>query len=364
MRKRMMNAALAAVAFAALGLSGATAFAAAGPSAGASAAAVRTTIGAVALGEPARFENLTIIPLFLNAGLPAAAAAAAANAVTLDEALKKGWLKIRELDDGDVPRLVVDNRGDRPVFIMGGEVVTGGKQDRLIGGDALIRPKARGVVIPVYCVEAGRWTGVSKQFGTDENLGTWKLRSNAQAAAPAAQDSIWGEVEKMQSRAGADSSTSAYQDIYQDRKVSAKLAALEKNLRNVPRLAAGASGVLCAVGGTVVSLDVFCDPALFGRLWPKILRASALAAVTEDAAGATTRAVALAFLGTLSDARLAEIRGIDLGVDVRSEGGDITASALVHQGSVLHLSAFPVEEPAQWLQAPGLIEDSAQQRRE
>jgi hypothetical protein len=364
MRKTMMSAMLGVVVLAAMEMGGGAAFAAAGPAAGGSTAAVRAMIGALALGEPARFENLTIVPVSLSSRTVAAAAAAAANAATLDEALKKGWLKIRELDDGDVPRLVVDNRADRPVFIMGGEVVTGGKQDRLIGTDVLVRPRARGVVIPVYCVEAGRWTGVSKQFGTRENLGTWKLRSNAQAAAPAAQESIWGEVEKMSNRAGAASSTSAYQDIYDDRKVNARLAALEKNLAKVPRPAAGTCGVLCAVGGRVVSLDVFSDPALFDRLWPKILRASALAAVTEEAEGAATRAAALAFLGQLSEARLAESRGVDLGTEVRSDGGGITASALVHEGSVLHLSAFPAEESGNWLQAPGLIEDSLQQRRE
>jgi hypothetical protein len=258
----------------------------------------------------------------------------------------------------------VDNRGDRTVFIMGGEVVTGGKQDRLVGSDVLIRAKARGVVIPVYCVEAGRWTGVSKQFGTKENLGTWKLRANAQAAAPAAQDSIWGEVEAMQSRAGAASSTSAYQDIYDDRKVNARLESLEKNLSHIPRLAAGTSGVLCAVGGKVVSLDVFTDAALFEKLWPKILRASALSAVTEEAAGTTTRKDALAFLGQLSDAWFTEAKGVDLGTDVRSEGGGTTARALVHAGAVVHLSAFPADALSSGLQGPGLLEDSVQQRLE
>jgi hypothetical protein len=355
MRKMLRAGALAAVILAA---GGAVLFAEDGR-AGTAAAAVRAMIGTLALGEPVRFENLTIIPLSGSSKrMPAAA-------VPLDEALKKGWLRIRELDDGDVPRLVVDNRGDGTVFIMGGEVVTGGKQDRLIGGDVLLRPHVRGVVIPVYCVEAGRWTETSAQFGTKQNLGTWQLRANAQAAAPAAQERIWGEVDKMQDQAGAGSATGAYQDIYEDGKVNKRLLALEKGLKNVPRLASGTVGVLCAVGGKVVSVDAFSDPTLFERLWPKILRASALSAVTERAAGRTTRKSALVFLGRLSDSRFAEAHGIDLGTDVRSDGGEITASALVHDGVVLHLSAFPVAQPLEdRMQAPGNEEPAGQQGRD
>lgn len=305
---------------------------------------VRAAIGALAVGEHVRFENLTIFPLSWKKSALVSAAASSSFA-TLDEALKKGWLRIRELDDGDVPRLVVDNRSLRQVFVMGGEVVTGGKQDRLIQGDVLIGPWARGVVIPVYCVEAGRWTQTSAQFSTRQNLGTWQLRANAQAAAPSAQESIWGVVEKMQEKAGARSDTSAYQDIYADARVNARLESLEKALKNAPRLTAGTAGVLCAVGGKVVALDVFADAALFQRLWPKILRAAALASVTEDAAGSASRGDALAFLGRLSDSAFTEARGVDQGTEVHTNGRAVTAGALVHESGLVHLAAFPYLEP-------------------
>lgn len=329
-------------------------------------AALRSRVGSLVLGKPLSFQGLTIIPITtLSRWTPM-------PVVTLDEALKKGWLRIREIDDGEVPLLVLDNKSDRTVFVMGGEIVTGGKQDRLVGGDALIRPHARGVRIPVYCVEAGRWTETSAQFSTKQNLGTWSLRSSAQASAPAAQESIWGEVEKMQDRAGARSATGAYQDIYEDRKLDARLQALEAGLKNVPSLAAGTVGAICAVGGRVLSMDVFADASVFQRLWPKILRASALSAVTaaaEEPAGRTSRDNAWSFLERVSDLRFSEEKGVDLGVEVRGAGGGITASALVHDGAVLHLSAFPLpKEPPERQQAPGfapgLEEDDMPQGRE
>ncbi|MCX7038998.1 MAG: hypothetical protein NT005_07690 [Spirochaetes bacterium] len=329
-------------------------------------AAVRATIGSLVLGKPLRFKNLTIIPistLSISTAIPVA---------TLDEALKKGWLRIREIDDGEVPRLALDNRSGRTIFVMGGEIVTGGKQDRLIGSDALIRPYARGTKIPVYCVEAGRWTETTSQFSTKKNLGTWALRSNAQAGAPAAQENIWGEVDKVQDRAGARSATGAYQDIYEDRSLNERLLALEAGLKNMPRLAAGTVGAICAVGGRILSMDAFADPSVFERLWPKILRASALSAVTaaaDESSGETTRESAWQFVERLSDLRFSESRGVDLGVVLRSDSGSTTASALVHDGVVLHLSGFPVAETDRaWQQAPGfapgLDDDDSRQGRE
>jgi hypothetical protein len=321
--------------------------------------ALRGMIGSLVLGKPLRFENLTIIPI------STLSRSTAISVVTLDEALKRGWLRIREIDDGEVPRLALDNRSGRTIFVMGGEIVTGGKQDRLIGGDALIRPYARGIEIPVYCVEAGRWTETTSQFSTKQNLGTWALRSNAQASAPAAQENIWGEVEKMQDRAGAPSATGAYQDIYEDRELNARLLAVEAGLKNVPRLAAGTVGAICAVGGRVLSMDAFADPSLFERLWPKILRASALSAVTAAAdapPGETTRENAWQFVERLSDLRFSEGKGVDLGLVLRANGGSITASALVHEGAVLHVSAFPVAETGRAPhQAPGLEQDDYRQ---
>jgi hypothetical protein len=329
-------------------------------------AALRSMIGSLVLGKPLGFQGLTIIPITtLTRWTPI-------PVVTLDEALKKRWLRIREIDDGEVPMLVLDNKSDRTVFIMGGEIVTGGKQDRLVGSDALIRPHARGVRVPVYCVEAGRWTETTAQFSTKENLGTWSLRSNAQASAPAAQESIWGEVEKMQAKAGARSATGAYQDIYEDRKLNARLQALEAGLKNVPSLAAGTVGAICALGGRVLSMDVFADASAFQQLWPKILRASALSAVTaaaEESAGHMTRDNAWSFLEQVSDLRFSQEKGVDLGVEVRAAGRGITASALVHDGVVLHLSAFPLPRESPERQqapgfAPGLEEDDTPQGRE
>jgi hypothetical protein len=329
---------------------------------GGASSALRVMLGSLVLGKAMHFENLTIIPI------STLSRSAAISAATLDEALKKGWLRIREIDDGEVPRLSLDNRSSRTIFVMGGEIVTGGKQDRLIGADALIRPYARGIEIPVYCVEAGRWTETSAQFSTKQNLGTWALRSNAQASAPAAQENIWGEVEKMQDRAGSSSATGAYQDIYEDRKLNDRLLAVEAGLKNMPRLAAGTVGAICAVGGKILSMDAFADPFLFERLWPKILRASALSAVTaaaDESAGETTRESARQFVQRLSDLRFSESRGVDLGVVLRAEAGNITASALVHDGAVLHLSGFPVAETSRVpMQAPGLDRGDPAQRLE
>ena len=60
-----------------------------------------------------------------------------------------------------VNQLLVLNASDRPLYIMPGEVISGGLQDRTIGEELVIQPAKKPVPIEVYCVEQGRWSGRS-----------------------------------------------------------------------------------------------------------------------------------------------------------------------------------------------------------
>ncbi|HMJ80158.1 MAG TPA: DUF6569 family protein, partial [Candidatus Dormibacteraeota bacterium] len=81
----------------------------------------------VQVGDPVSAENLTVYPLRL------ARAAAPADALPLDEAMRAGIVTAREVPGGTVNALHVSNRGERPVYAMAGDLLLGGKQDRIIG---------------------------------------------------------------------------------------------------------------------------------------------------------------------------------------------------------------------------------------
>jgi hypothetical protein len=300
-----------------------------------STASVRKLLSSLALGSPARFGNLTLFPLSM------VKPAGPLPFVTLDEALKGKLLQIVELDGGTVPQVAIGNKSDKTVFIMGGEIITGGKQDRVVGGDVLIGPRTARVTVPVYCVEAGRWTYTTEQFTTKENLGTWSIREKAQSKAPSSQGGIWNDVSALAQKTASDSETSALQEVYEDEKVVQRINEMEKKLKDVPRLAPGTCGVVFGIGGKIISVDVFSDPSLFGKLWPKILRSAALSAVSDQAKGSVTKQQAEQFLQKLSDAGFTQSAGEGIEADVKANMDGMTIGALGFKGAAVHIAAFP-----------------------
>jgi len=85
------------------------------------------------------------------------------DVLTLDEGFAARKIRIREREDEDVNNLMISNRADKPVFLLAGEVILGGKQDRIIGANTVI-PARTQLAVPVFCVEHGRWDDSSKGF--------------------------------------------------------------------------------------------------------------------------------------------------------------------------------------------------------
>src|SRR5687768_11845760 len=99
--------------------------------------------------------------------------------LVLDEGMKKKLVVVKEASDsGDVNNLTLVNTSDRPLFLMAGEVVIGGKQDRIIGKNTIVAPKTTETV-PVFCVEHGRWSGRKADFQSAEALAHSTLRVKA-----------------------------------------------------------------------------------------------------------------------------------------------------------------------------------------
>src|SRR5438093_7460880 len=62
--------------------------------------------------------------------------------LTLDEGLRKGLVKVTELEQERVGELHVDNQSDRPLYLQEGERLYGGKQDRTIAVSMVLPPKS------------------------------------------------------------------------------------------------------------------------------------------------------------------------------------------------------------------------------
>ncbi len=302
---------------------------------------VMDLIRTLEVGEPVYHANLTIIPVYSTQIRDHSRYA------TLDEALEKGWLEITEVGSGTVPQVSVTNRSGRQIYIMGGEILTGCRQDRLVGRDVLLRPYATNVVVPVYCVEQGRWTYESEAFSSRKNLGTPMLRAEGQKASDAAQSEIWDRVSTMCRRSGAGSGSNRFQETYESEGARREIASYEKKMECIPSLYPDAIGVVIGVGGAITSVDVFANPNLFGELWPKILRSSALAAALSSSCGSVGQADAVEFLRKVHGMHFVRKPAIGLGIEHAAVDGEANVSALVYRDAVTHLAAFPDAGSAQ-----------------
>jgi hypothetical protein len=127
--------------------------------------------------EPIRNGSLTVFPVVASKSYPTG------EFLTLDEGLRSGDVVVTEYGNvrgllrrhnapanqqggAEVNRLVLINNSKRPLLLLAGEIVAGGKQDRVIGKDRIVAPESDPIDLSVFCVEPGRWVATSQQFGT------------------------------------------------------------------------------------------------------------------------------------------------------------------------------------------------------
>jgi hypothetical protein len=217
--------------------------------------------------------------------------------VTLQEALENGWAVINET--GNVNNLTVENKSpEYEVFIQEGDIIRGGKQDRLIARDMLLPPNSGTVPFPCHCVEQGRWTGRGNEAATRfQSSDQYVVNPNLKYAnATGQQDIVWANVSNDQQRLSKatqakvteNASSTSLQLTLEHPAVKAKVADYEDALRTRGEGQADVIGVVFVVNGQVMGADLYGSNALFRKVWPKLLRAAA----TEALAGQTEGSLA------------------------------------------------------------------------
>ncbi len=188
--------------------------------------------------------------------------------LTFDEGVSHGDVVVRELARSRVNEVEVQNRSRRDLFLMGGQMLFGSKQDRIFQRDALIPPHSEWVRVPVYCVERGRWTPVSKHFSGKGRAVAPALRRAAQESA--SQEEIWSGVARQRNEFSVSKGrTEAYGAIYEDDEVQSRLREYRERLR--PVLQRGTCGVVVVGRRGIICADIFGDRALFAKLWHSLL---------------------------------------------------------------------------------------------
>jgi hypothetical protein len=275
---------------------------------------------------PVSYKNLTIFPV-RGQDLRGSEAY-----ITLDEGTKAGTVVITERGPSaqapirhprpaharqqnvayggggaTVNELALVNRSGKKLVLLAGEVIVGGKQDRIVQEDRVIPPVSVPVALNVFCVEHGRWSprtagynsgggggggsrrsaaapmeAAEREDGKFSSLGAVahpKLRAAAQDKK--AQGEVWSEVSANNAKLGTANSTDTYQEVYASKKVVAQmddyLKALEREVSQP-----GVVGVVVARNGRAVWADVFASQRLFASYWPKLLKSYVVDALGDN----------------------------------------------------------------------------------
>jgi hypothetical protein len=135
---------------------------------------IREYLGQIKVGRTQGYRNLALFPLLseYEAGL---------DFVTLDEALSAGLIEVTEVGQGgSVPEIRVVNKSPRRVLILDGEELVGAKQNRIVNTTLIVEAHST-TVIPVSCVEQGRWAHTGSKFHSEERLMSAELRAMRRA---------------------------------------------------------------------------------------------------------------------------------------------------------------------------------------
>ncbi len=309
-------------------------------------------LAAVRVEDPVAYKGVTLFPLNLRRDytdfLPR----------TFDEAVEDHDLIVEEVAGGEVNAVRVKNSGAREVFIMAGEIMTGSKQDRTAQRDVLVGRRSGWLRIPVYCVEAGRWTVRTPQFGTRRAMANPALRGLASGGA--AQESVWEEVDRAaRTQSVPQTSAKAFQEIYENKGVKDHLEEYVTGLK-LPR-DHDLVGFVAFDGERVLGADVFGSPALFAELRDKLTRSYLLAVsrertvprhrpTAEDGAHYLARAWSACCQRTSLDSP-----GLGESYRLRNLRQVTAGAALVYHDEAVHLSLFPetVREPVPILREEG-----------
>ena len=324
--------------------------------------AVAERLSKVVLGEPQKHRNLTMIPLL-------AEGPDQPEYRLLDDAISSGCARITEVSDsGSVPELKFINEGGRHVLLLDGEELVGAKQNRILNLTVLA-PANKTIVIPVSCVEAGRWRSESREFASAgrTHYATGRAKKSVQVneslrtvgTRRSDQSEVWRDISEKADRLQARSDTEAAAAMYDTHRSS-----LEEYLQAF-RTVDGQCGAMFAINGQILGLDIFDSPMTLPKIFPKLAESFALDAIDSEIVGKDVSSEdAKSFLDEASNAKVEQFQAVGVGEDNRLQGDRLSGGALVDNGRVMHLCAFRVPNRSEEEQeARGRMLRASQRRR-
>ncbi len=213
-----------------------------------------------------------------------------ADVLTLEEAMDKKVVQVHET--GNVQELTIENKSNKGVFVQSGDVVKGGKQDRVLRHSQYIPPKSGKVPVESYCVESGRWRkrgneSVARFRSAKKRVASKSLKIAAKKRS--AQSRVWKEVSALQDKLERNlgksvkkrASASSLQLTLEDKDIQKQSKEYARQITQKTASETESIGFAYAINGEINSADIYGNRTLFKKLWPKMLEACSVEAITE-----------------------------------------------------------------------------------
>jgi len=301
------------------------------------------------LGQEARFQNMTVFPLLTENG-------SGTRYLSLDEALDLKLIKVTEVSEsGDVPNLLVTNKGEIPILILAGEELVGAKQNRLVNATFLVAGLSE-LTVPVSCVEQGRWSYKGKEFKSERRMSSPQLRTKVEEDVSyavreergfrASQSRVWDDISAKSARLAVHSETIAMAALYESFDDQ-----LKNYLEQFPR-SQGQIGFLATINERMVGMELFNSADNLGKYFDKLIQSYALDAIDlkrqkQRNSSQGTKEKAKAWLAEVIKASVTINPSLGLGEDLRIEGEEVIGSGLLLEETLVYLSVFAKAESAE-----------------
>ena len=298
----------------------------------------------IQIGQKQSYKNLAVYPLLTDYMV-------ALDYLTLDEAMSQDAIDVVEIDKGgSVPKLKVINKSGRMILILDGEELVGAKQNRIVNTTILIAANAT-TVIPVSCVEQGRWAYTSNKFISEQRQMAPEIRAALAADVSFSlkrdrgyrsdQRALWDRISAKADRLDVMSDSMEMAAIY--RKETPAIREYVEKFELVDHQI----GAVFLINGKVVGMDCFGKAETFSNTYKKLTESYALDAIDmseKEKKYKVHKQDAEKLLKTAADGRVESHASVGLGTDCRLESKSVTGFALTHKKQILHMSLFSREE--------------------
>ena len=295
------------------------------------------------VGEAQVFGNLTLHPLLRDDD-------AELDYALMDDAIKEGFARITEVsDEGSIPELKFVNESPSRVLLLEGEELIGAKQNRILNISVMASANLT-TLIPVSCVEAGRWGYVSAEFmpagrthyaeARAKNRRRVNETMRESGSRRGNQGEVWHEIDTKLARMSVVSHTQAAEDLYIEKR--ANLDEYQSAFRAMPKQ----TGALFAVDGIMAGVDLFDCASTLEATLPKLIESYAMDAIDTGARrkNYSEEETTEEFLNRISGSKSEQHEGVGEGFNYTLDSENLAGGALVVDNRLVHLCAFHVEK--------------------